>query len=297
LPDVEEVRRQFAEVAADQRPAVLFSPVGDDLRDRELIQGVAQLAKDLGLRVELDGSVLSHVYYMLRSADVDVRCRLNFEASQPRREFAKLVRDLMPAQIESRRESTRVYRATTEELVVLLKLKAVEESLELRWAQGDAEMEELADLLEVIRAICRAKGTDFAELLTVADDKQRERGGFDEGLMLLSTQALPVVSQQTVARNEDAERLFVEPDIDPRSTQRLIGTAPQMVGEAVKIPLVPPWPRAGPTEFLLTLSEAFAVKIRYENGNVFVEPVDRTPQPGPGQLRLETGPEDPANGS
>jgi predicted house-cleaning noncanonical NTP pyrophosphatase (MazG superfamily) len=298
LPDVEKVRRQFAEVAVDQRPAVLFSPVGDDLRDRKLIHGVAELAKDLGLRVELDGSALSHVYYMLRSADVDVRCRLNFEASQPRREFAKLVRDLMPAQIESRRESTRVYRATTEELVVLLKLKAVEESLELRWADGDTEIEELADLLEVVRAICRARGTDFAELLAAADAKQRQRGAFDEGLMLLSTQALPVVSEQTtVARNEETERLFAEPGIDAPGAQRLIGTPPQMVGEAIEIPLVPPWPRAGPTEFLLDLSETFAVKIRYEKGHVFVEPVDRTPRAGPGQLRLEVEPEDRADRS
>jgi len=45
-------------------------------------------------------------------------------------------------------------------------------------------VEELADLLEVVRALAAEHGVDWDEVLTAADDKKQDRGGFAGRLFL-----------------------------------------------------------------------------------------------------------------
>ena len=47
--------------------------------------------------------------------------------------------------------------------------------------------EELADLLEVIYAVARLRGIEPAELNLIRDRKRRDRGGFDQRLVLIKT--------------------------------------------------------------------------------------------------------------
>ena len=45
-------------------------------------------------------------------------------------------------------------------------------------------MEEMADILEVLQAICAAKGYSLEELETVREKKAKERGGFKTKIFL-----------------------------------------------------------------------------------------------------------------
>ena len=55
---------------------------------------------------------------------------------------------------------------------------------ELAEYHNDHSIEELADLLEVMEAIVKAKGYPVEELYRVRDEKQKSRGGFDKKILL-----------------------------------------------------------------------------------------------------------------
>ena len=60
-----------------------------------------------------------------------------------------------------------------------------EESDELRAAASPAEQgEELADVLEVLKAIASELGQPWDEIETTAAEKRAERGGFEAGIWL-----------------------------------------------------------------------------------------------------------------
>ena len=45
-------------------------------------------------------------------------------------------------------------------------------------------MEELADLLEVVRAVAAARGSSIEEVETIRRDKAEKRGGFEKKILL-----------------------------------------------------------------------------------------------------------------
>lgn len=98
----------------------------------------------------------------------------------------KLVRDKIAEFVMKERGevlNTRV--ATPEEYLQLLKNKLVEESQEVLEANTKEELaEELADLLEVIRAISQREGI-IDELFKKREAKFLERGGFQTGVVLI----------------------------------------------------------------------------------------------------------------
>ena len=55
---------------------------------------------------------------------------------------------------------------------------------ELSEYQADKSLEELADLLEVIYAVAKARGYSIEELEMVQKEKAEERGSFDKRLRL-----------------------------------------------------------------------------------------------------------------
>lgn len=95
----------------------------------------------------------------------------------------KLVRDRIPELIEEAGGRPAVRTADQSEHRAFLKAKLYEEAGEYA-ASGDPE--ELADLLEVVRALARTHALDPAELDRIRAAKAVERGGFDKRLVLLS---------------------------------------------------------------------------------------------------------------
>ena len=97
----------------------------------------------------------------------------------------KLVRDRIPEIIESAggQPTTRMLEPAERLPALLLKLQ--EESDELRAAASPAEQgEELADVLEVLKAIASELGQPWDEIETTAAEKRAERGGFEAGIWL-----------------------------------------------------------------------------------------------------------------
>lgn len=98
-------------------------------------------------------------------------------------EYNKLVRDRIPAMIERQGE-----RPVTRILDQIEYRQCLERKLDEEVAEyhESAEIEELADILEVILALAKAQGCTQEELLAIYRRKHEERGGFDERIFLIS---------------------------------------------------------------------------------------------------------------
>ena len=55
---------------------------------------------------------------------------------------------------------------------------------ELAEYQEDKSIEELADLLEVVRAVARARGSSIEEVEDIRRRKAEKRGGFEKRILL-----------------------------------------------------------------------------------------------------------------
>ncbi|WP_049927522.1 nucleoside triphosphate pyrophosphohydrolase [Halopiger goleimassiliensis] len=98
------------------------------------------------------------------------------------REYDKLVRDEIPAIIEENGETPVVRTASDDdEYAAYLVEKLREEVTE--YAE-DRSPEELADILEVVRAIREFEGLTADELEALRAEKAAERGGFQERIVL-----------------------------------------------------------------------------------------------------------------
>jgi predicted house-cleaning noncanonical NTP pyrophosphatase (MazG superfamily) len=93
----------------------------------------------------------------------------------------KLVRDRIPEIIRRSGRRPQVRVAADDEYVALLRAKLYEEAGEY---VSSHDPEELADLLEVIRALGSAHGVEPAELEELRAAKAAERGGFAGRLVL-----------------------------------------------------------------------------------------------------------------
>ena len=71
----------------------------------------------------------------------------------------------------------------------LLVNKLAEESNELLKADfnGEEALEELADVMEVLYGMARYMGYTERDLNNLRNDKKRQRGGFETGIVLVST--------------------------------------------------------------------------------------------------------------
>ena len=93
----------------------------------------------------------------------------------------KLVRDRIPEIIE-RSGSTCVTQILSDE--AYLQMLDAKLSEELNEYQQSKELEELADLLEVLAAVVKARGYTWDELESVRAEKRAKRGGFDQRIFL-----------------------------------------------------------------------------------------------------------------
>ena len=89
--------------------------------------------------------------------------------------MGKLVRDKIPQIIIADGRTPIVRTLSDEEYLSELDRKLNEEVAEY---QADKSLEEIADVLEVLIAICEARGHSVDELIEVRDKKREKRGGF-----------------------------------------------------------------------------------------------------------------------
>lgn len=97
------------------------------------------------------------------------------------KEYNKLIRDKIPEIIEAAGKRCIVEVMNETEYIDALDCKLNEE---LEEYQTDKSLEELADLLEVMYAVVRARGYTLEELERVRKQKAEKRGGFDKRLRL-----------------------------------------------------------------------------------------------------------------
>ena len=98
-------------------------------------------------------------------------------------EYNKLVRDRIPELIEANGERPVVRILDDGEYQLCLRKKLDEEVAEFH---QDRNLEELADILEVVYALADSLGASRQELMTVYEDKNQKRGGFSKRLFLIS---------------------------------------------------------------------------------------------------------------
>ena len=95
--------------------------------------------------------------------------------------YNKLVRDRIPEIIESDGKTCVTETLPDARYLEMLDAKLNEELAEY---QESKSLEELADLLEVLRAVVKARGWTWEELERVRQDKAAKRGGFEKKILL-----------------------------------------------------------------------------------------------------------------
>ena len=96
--------------------------------------------------------------------------------------YNKLVRDRIPEIIQSTGKTCTTEILSTEDYLHMIDIKLDEELAEYH---KDQNIEELADLLEVIRAAAIAHGYTLEDLERVRAEKASERGGFEKRILLV----------------------------------------------------------------------------------------------------------------
>ena len=95
--------------------------------------------------------------------------------------YHKLVRDRIPEIIEADGKVCICETLSDGDYIYLLDQKLNEELAEY---QESKSLEELADLLEVVQAVAKARGWTLEELERVRANKADKRGGFDKKILL-----------------------------------------------------------------------------------------------------------------
>ena len=96
--------------------------------------------------------------------------------------YNKLVRDRIPEIIANSGKQYKCSTLSDDEYITMLDAKLNEELAEY---QESKSMEELADLLEVIRAVAKARGSSIDEVEAIRRDKAIKRGGFEQKILLI----------------------------------------------------------------------------------------------------------------
>lgn len=95
--------------------------------------------------------------------------------------YNKLVRDRIPEIIEKYGNKCSTEILSDEEYIEMLDKKLDEELIEYH---KDKNIEELADLLEVVFACTQARGFSLEDLEKVRKDKSKNRGSFSKKILL-----------------------------------------------------------------------------------------------------------------
>lgn len=96
--------------------------------------------------------------------------------------YNKLVRDKIPEIIKVSGKNCNIRYVDEKEQLKLLEEKLQEEVSEYIETKN---LEELADIMEVLFGLAKNLGFSEEELLKCREDKRSQRGGFEEGVVLL----------------------------------------------------------------------------------------------------------------
>ena len=102
--------------------------------------------------------------------------------------FNKLVRDNIPNIIENNGEKAITRILSDKEYRVELYKKLLEESQEVINSQDTEDtLEELADVLEVLKSIAELENRNLDDIIEIANQKRLKRGGFSKKIFLEKT--------------------------------------------------------------------------------------------------------------
>ena len=102
--------------------------------------------------------------------------------------YNKLVRDKIPEIIENDGEIVFAHVLSDAEYRLELYKKLNEECMEVAASTSTKEtLEELADVLEVVRSIAELNGSQLDDVIQIADRKMLNRGGFQKRIFLEKT--------------------------------------------------------------------------------------------------------------
>lgn len=246
------------------------------LRNTQFIKDIGIFAKNNDFHIELEGSILSHAFYILSNLGVKLKCSDLFEPNYDKQDFYKLVRDKIPQKIISHGEKTIFSKIPRKTLIELLKVKAVEESLELKNAVSDDEIiEELADIFEVIRGLAGAMNLTMDVIQNFAEKKKNERGGFEEGIYLQETKELSIT---TLLRAREEKTQIV-------NAKNLKGEKARLDQRNLVISLIPPINRTQ-VSALYFKDENIHLVIKYGDKEVIVTFEGDNKNKNPNQLEL-----------
>ena len=99
--------------------------------------------------------------------------------------YDKLVRDRIPELISAEGRQPVVEVLAPGQRVPALIAKLAEETAEVAEASATDLPEELADVLEVVRALAHEVRLSLDDVVALADRKRELRGGFDDGVFLV----------------------------------------------------------------------------------------------------------------
>ena len=100
------------------------------------------------------------------------------------RVYNKLVRDKIPEIIEQKGEKPIIKILDSNEYKKELENKLFEEYNEVINSSGSERCEELADMLEVIKALADIENKNLDDIINIAYQKSIKRGGFKEKIFL-----------------------------------------------------------------------------------------------------------------
>lgn len=102
-----------------------------------------------------------------------------------RKDYDKAVRDRIPEIIRESGRDCNLKVVTDNEFLPYMKDKLIEEVNEYL---ENGDVEELADVLEVVNRLAELSGVDIDDLENIRLRKNNERGGFHKNIILLNTE-------------------------------------------------------------------------------------------------------------
>ncbi len=202
---------------------ITVTPSDPDLvRNLSFLSDLSKIAVKAQATIELNGGVLSHVFYILSRAGCAVEVVDLFGAKEETLVFRKLVRDKIPESIANKGEQVTQITLRGENLLAALKAKLIEEAMEVADSTSTTELvEELADVQEVIHAISKHLKIAKANIESIRKEKRERRGGFDNATVLIKTSAPGSLAEPSKkgAIGQNSHNLFdlTEPAINPAS--------------------------------------------------------------------------------
>jgi predicted house-cleaning noncanonical NTP pyrophosphatase (MazG superfamily) len=286
--DLSVLREALAAVSPGERVLIRLKPEGEVLHDETFLKNVIAEMRPERCYVDMAGSALSHVYYELQRAGVQVRTADPLEptAMEPKA-FDKLVRDLIPDVIASKGERVVAYAADGQRLSHLLRRKLIEEAYEVAAAASiDHRIEELGDVLDVVDALCTISGTDLHAVKLWSETKRTERGGFERGVVLAETRDRTL--DEAVAKGAPDFSLSPELGAEVERSQR---SEPQkrQIDVTDEFQLAYDVPDGLPVRIVI---DGVEVEIQFRREGVLIRRLDPAGE-NPGQLALALPPERP----